>query len=77
MEKCKCEEWDKYVNAMNVFYTLAHSHGIKYEGPRFKFCPFCGVRFGELSYQEKFFEDFDRNRVQRIRKALGIEDYES
>ena len=44
--ECKCEEWNKYIDAMRVFYTLAHSHGIKYDGPQFKFCPFCGKWWG-------------------------------
>ena len=74
MKKCKCEEWDEYVNAMGMFHTLARSHGIKYEEPQFKFCPFCGVGFGKQDYQGKFREDFDRNRVKRIRKVLEIED---
>ena len=41
---CKCESWKKSMKYITGAETLAYHHGWKYEGDRFRFCPWCGKK---------------------------------
>jgi hypothetical protein len=41
-ERCDCQDWKKWVEADTGVWMFAYTHGIKYDGPLYKFCPFCG-----------------------------------
>jgi len=42
MKMCNCFKWDKSIIHIEGAITLAHVHGIEYQGYPFKYCPWCG-----------------------------------
>lgn len=44
---CNCNDWDcaKKIDGIIMF---AHTHGIKYTGKQFIYCPWCGKRLKEV-----------------------------
>jgi hypothetical protein len=44
---CKsCEDYERWLALNAGFYQIGHAHGLIYpnDGPKFKYCPFCGVK---------------------------------
>lgn len=39
---CDCKDWDYSMKQINSAQVLAYTHGARYDGQVFKFCPFCG-----------------------------------
>lgn len=46
---CDCGGWKLSEPQLQGFTMLAHYHGMKYTGTRFRFCPWCGK---ELDWKE-------------------------
>jgi hypothetical protein len=44
MDRCDCEDWKKWKIVEDSAWAFLYTHGIKYpsDGPKFKYCPFCG-----------------------------------
>lgn len=40
--KCDCPDWAELNKAISSLVTLAFIHGMKYNGPFFRYCPMCG-----------------------------------
>jgi len=43
-DKDCCENWAKGIVEINGFISIGRVHGMKYEAPPFKFCPWCGSK---------------------------------
>jgi len=40
----RCVDFARFSEKMEPFWGLGYAHGLQYEGPIFRFCPFCGER---------------------------------
>lgn len=45
---CNCDEWKKGRKALDSITVFAWTHGMKYTGGPFKFCPWCGTKLIDL-----------------------------
>ncbi len=41
-KNCDCDTWLKNIDKINSLFVLAWTHGIKYDGDKFEWCPWCG-----------------------------------
>jgi hypothetical protein len=39
---CECQDWKVGEPQLRSFTTLAWTHGMKYTGEKFRWCPWCG-----------------------------------
>ncbi len=39
----ECSGFAEFNEAMSIFWDIGLVHGTGYEGPHFKYCPFCGA----------------------------------
>jgi hypothetical protein len=39
---CSCRQWIDWAAYDTGIWGYLHAHGFRYDGPCFKFCPFCG-----------------------------------
>lgn len=46
-----CDDWAENVSVIDTLMRMAHSYTALpvYEGPRFKYCPFCGQERDQVS----------------------------
>jgi hypothetical protein len=44
VDRCDCEDWIHWQGIEGGVGSFLYAHGIKYptDGPKFKYCPFCG-----------------------------------
>lgn len=42
---CTCKEWVQYDAIERGERAYLFVHGMRYTGPTFKYCPFCGTEF--------------------------------
>lgn len=49
MQGCNCLPWQLYMKEIIAVFIKADELGIKYHGPAFSFCPFCGSSFEDLA----------------------------
>ena len=45
--KCDCEDWQTGMSQIASAQTLAWTHGQRYTGVVFRYCPWCGKKLEE------------------------------
>jgi len=50
---CICEEWRKTIEEMTGIFMNAFLHGVKFHGPYFRFCPWCGKELKKVEEEKK------------------------
>ena len=45
-----CEDFTKFASQMP--WGLLYAHGWRYDGPYFKYCPFCGQRLEKVEVED-------------------------
>lgn len=50
MIEAVCCEQKKYISEIDEMMVFCGSHGIKYAGSPFKFCPYCGTLLKNIPY---------------------------
>jgi hypothetical protein len=51
--KCDCELWDVGIKQITQAQSLGWTHGYKYTGGAFVYCPWCGKKLTESKDQSK------------------------
>lgn len=42
VKDCSCDSWLVNIDKINNLFMVAWVHGIRYEGAKFEYCPWCG-----------------------------------
>ena len=56
MKICKCDGWVKSIIQLESAQTIAATHGWRYEGEFYQFCPWCGSKLANHYVLEKIAE---------------------
>ena len=48
-KNCTCNDWIRGTEEIDGQMDFCHAHGIKYTGPLFRYCPWCGKRLKVLT----------------------------
>lgn len=47
--KCVCNSWNENMPNITSFFILGQTHGMKYNGETFNYCPWCGKSLKDIS----------------------------
>lgn len=51
-KECACDYWEQGMTQIDGFIMLGFSHGYRYSGRPFSYCPWCGQKIRETKKEE-------------------------